>query len=77
MEQILLAYGLPKRNCYCYNDAYQNTKARCGYVNTTVQMHHLDANETYGEKARWEQDKNATCCFEQILDATPCKTAAV
>ena len=30
-------------------------------------MHHLDANKTHGEKARWELQKNATCCFEQIL----------
>ena len=31
----------------------------------------------HGEKARWELHKNATCCFEQILEATPNKTAAV
>ena len=29
------------------------------------------------EKARWELLKNAMCCLEQILEATPHKTAAV
>ena len=27
----------------------------------------LDANEIHREKTVWEQNKNATCCFEQIL----------
>ena len=27
------------------------------------------------EKARWELHKDATCCFEQILEAAPLKTA--
>ncbi len=48
-----------------------------GYVNTTVWMHHMDASETYKEKASCEQHKNATCLFEQILEVTPEKTAAV
>ena len=48
----------------------------CGYVNTTVWMHHVDANKIHGEKAKWEPHKNATCCFEQILKATLHKTAA-
>ena len=26
----------------------------CGYVSTTVWMHHMDANETHGEKATQE-----------------------
>ena len=43
-------------------------------VNTTVWMHHIDANKTHGEKARWEIYKNAVCYFEQILEATPQKT---
>ena len=40
----------------------------CGYVSTSIWMHHLDTNEIH-EKARWELHKNATCCFEQILEA--------
>ena len=40
-------------------------------------MHHMDANLTQGEKATWELLKNASYCFEQMLEATPHKTAAV
>ena len=40
-------------------------------------MHNLDANEMRGEKARWELHKDAACCFEQILEAAPYKTAVV
>ena len=29
----------------------------------------MDTDETYSEKARREQHKNATCYFEQILEA--------
>ena len=36
--------------------------------------HHLDSNETHGQKTKWELQKNTTCCFEQILEATPYKT---
>ena len=31
----------------------------------------------HGEKARWKLHKNATCYFQQILEATPNKAAAV
>ena len=48
-----------------------------GSVNTTVWMHHIDANKIYEEKARWELHKNTIGCFEQILEATPYKAAAV
>ena len=40
-------------------------------------MHQVDANKTLREKAKWELRKNATCCFEQILEATAHKTATV
>ena len=46
-------------------------------VGITVWMHHLDSNEKHEVKARWEHHKNATCCFEQILEAAPHKTATV
>ena len=40
-------------------------------------MHYVDTNKMHGEKAWWELHKNATCCLEQILEATAYKTAAV
>ena len=40
-------------------------------------MHHMDADKEYGEKAWWQLHKNAESCIEQILEATPHKTAAV
>ena len=39
-------------------------------------MYHMEANEMHIEKARWEQHKNATCSFEQSLEAAPYKTAS-
>ena len=32
-------------------------------------MHHLNDNETHGEKVRWELHKNTMWSFEQILEA--------
>ena len=49
----------------------------CSCVSTTVLMHHLDIIKMLGEKARWELHINVTCYFEQILEKTPYKTAAV
>ena len=40
-------------------------------------LKYLDFNKMSGEKARLEQHKDAAYCFEQILEATPYKTAAV
>ena len=40
-------------------------------------MHHMDANETHGEKAWQQLHKNVASCIEQVLLATPHKTAAV
>ena len=40
-------------------------------------MHHMDADETYWEKAKREQHKIATSYFEQILEATSHKTTVV
>ena len=42
----------------------------CKRGNTTVWLHHLEFNETPGEKARWELHNDAACYFEQILEAT-------
>ena len=49
----------------------------CGCVNTTVWIYHMDVNKMHKEKARWELNKNATFCFEQVLEATPHKTATI
>ena len=48
-----------------------------GWVNTVEWMHHMDANEMNGEKARGGLPKNATCCLEQTLEAALHKTVAV
>ena len=37
----------------------------------------LPLTKMHGEKVRMERHKNATCYFEQILEATPNKTIAV
>ena len=37
----------------------------------TIWMHHVDTNKTHREIARWELIKNAACCLEQNLEATP------
>ena len=40
-------------------------------------MHYMNANKTYGKKA-WEQlHKDAASNIEQVLEATPPKTAAI
>ena len=49
----------------------------CSCVNTTAWMHHMDTNKMHRKKARRELCKNAMSYFEQILEATPHKTAAV
>ena len=40
-------------------------------------MHLMDADETYGEKARRKLQKNASSYIGQILEATPHETTAV
>ena len=40
-------------------------------------MHYMDANKTYGEKAWRQLHKNDASNIEQVLEATPNKTAAV
>ena len=40
-------------------------------------MHHKTANETHLEKARWEQEKSAARCLEQVLTAAFDKTAVL
>ena len=37
----------------------------------------MDSIKILGEKARWKLHKDATCCFEQILETAFYKTAAV
>ena len=38
-------------------------------------MHYMDANETYGEKARRQLSKNAASNIELVLETTPHKAA--
>ena len=40
-------------------------------------MHYMDANKTYGKKAWRQLRKNAASNFEQVLEATPHKSAAL
>ena len=37
----------------------------------------MDAQKMYKEKVRWELQKNAVRCLEQIQEATPNKTTVV
>ena len=46
-------------------------------VSPIVWLHHLDFNESPGEKAGRELLKDAVCGFKQILEVTPDKTTAV
>ena len=48
-----------------------------GHVNSTIWMHHMDADKSYREKARQELHKNATSYTEQILEATSHNTAGL
>ena len=38
-------------------------------MNSTVWMHHMDADQANRERAIQEIHKNATSCIEQILEA--------
>ena len=40
-------------------------------------MHHMDANETYGEKAWRQLHRNAVSNIEKVLEAVSHKAAAV
>ena len=40
-------------------------------------MHHMDVNQTYGEKAWLQLQKNAASIIEQFLEAAPHKASAV
>ena len=42
-------------------------------VDTTVWIHHLDANKMAGEKAQQQLHKNVASNIEQVLAATPHK----
>ena len=44
------------------------TSSSC--VNSTIWMHHMEADKAYGEKARRELHKNAMSYIEQILEGT-------
>ena len=46
-------------------------------ISTTEWWHLLDSNKTFGERARWELDKDDVCYLQKILEAVPYKTAVV
>ena len=46
-------------------------------VSTTVWLHHLHSNGMLGEKAWRKLHQDAMRCFQQILEASPDKTAVV
>ena len=45
----------------------------CGFIDTAIWMHYLNANKTAGEKAGQQLLKNAASNIEQVLEATPHK----
>ena len=49
----------------------------CDCVDTTLWMHHMNADKMHREKTSWELHNNATSYFEQILEATPHETTVV
>ena len=70
------------KNTYCLLSKSKN-KNEIGFLLsydqtcTTVWLHHLDINETLGEKARLKLNKDTALCFEQILEEALSKTVAV
>ena len=48
-----------------------------GSIDTTIRMHHLDANKTYGEKTWRQLHENAASNIEQVLETAPHTTATV
>ena len=48
-----------------------------GCVDTAIWLHYMDANSTNGEKAWRQLHKNAVSNFEQVLEATHHKSAAI
>ncbi len=49
----------------------------CSHLSTNVCLYHLDSNETFEAKDRWELHKDAVCTPEQILETAPDKTTVV
>ena len=60
-----------------YLDLARKLKKKKGRINTTIWMHHMDANSAYGEKAWRQLYKNAASGMEEVLEVTPYKTADV
>ena len=46
-------------------------------LKNVIKMHHLDANKTAGEEARWQLHKNVASNIEQVLAATPHKAPTI
>ena len=54
----------------CKSDPFDKIKQE--FFQNVTKLYHLNFNETTGEL-----HKKAVCCFEQILEVTPHKTATV
>ena len=46
-------------------------------VGTIVWKHHLNSNETHGEKARWELHENITCFESNIAQSSNCTATSL
>ena len=48
-----------------------------GCVDTTIWMHHMDANEATGEETRRKLHKNVESSIKQVLATTPHETSTI
>ena len=71
-DQALLGHLMPNPVIYIYIERESSS-----HVNSTLWMHHMDADKAYREKARQELHKNAVSYVEQILEAASHETAAI
>ena len=74
MLTLRIGYGSYGNLIYSKNKTGFFLNSDC--VNTNVWMHSMDTNKIQGKKVRLKL-YNATCYFEQILEAKPYKTAVV
>ena len=63
--------------CLIYNLISSPPTVQNLIISDIAWLHHLDFKEMHWEKGSCEQHKDTACCFEQILEAAPYKTAVV
>ena len=54
-----------------------SNKVNCSRISATIWLHHLGSNKIPREKARWKLHQDFACCFKQIIEVVPYKTANV